>query len=63
MRHALATIVFMLLATAGFALTHEEVNSAIDHYYQLAGFNADGAPTPEVLKKLDIEWAVEHLPT
>jgi len=48
--------------TAGFALTHEEVDSAIDHYYKLAGFNADGAPTPETLKKHDIEWAAEYLP-
>lgn len=48
--------------TAGFALTHEEIDSAIDHYYKLAGFNADGAPTPEVLRKLDIEWAAEYLP-
>ncbi|MFT3895906.1 MAG: aldehyde ferredoxin oxidoreductase C-terminal domain-containing protein [Anaerolineales bacterium] len=48
--------------TAGFALTHEEVDSAIDHYYKLAGLNADGAPTPDVLKKLDLEWAAEYLP-
>ena len=48
--------------TAGFALTHEEVDSAIDHYYKLAGLNADGAPTPETLKKHDIEWAAEYLP-
>ena len=48
--------------TAGIALTHEEVDAAIDHYYKLAGLNADGAPTPEVLKKLDIEWAAEYLP-
>jgi aldehyde:ferredoxin oxidoreductase len=48
--------------TAGFALTHEEVDSAIDEYYKLAGFTADGAPTPEVLKKLGIEWAAEYLP-
>ena len=25
-------------------------------------FNSDGAPTPEVLKKLDIEWAAAYLP-
>ena len=25
--------------TAGFALTHEEVDSAIDHYYKLAGLD------------------------
>jgi aldehyde:ferredoxin oxidoreductase len=48
--------------TAGFALTHEEVDSAIDHYYKLAGLNADGAPTPETLKKHDIEWATQYLP-
>jgi aldehyde:ferredoxin oxidoreductase len=48
--------------TAGIAMTHEEVDSAIDHYYKLAGFNEDGAPTPEVLKNLDIEWAAEYLP-
>jgi aldehyde:ferredoxin oxidoreductase len=48
--------------TAGFALTHEEVDSAIDHYYKLAGFTADGAPTPEVLKELDLEWAAQYLP-
>ena len=48
--------------TAGFALTHEEIDSAIDHYYKLAGWNADGVPTPETLKKHDIEWAAEYLP-
>jgi len=48
--------------TAGFALTHEEVDSAIDHYYKLAGLNSDGAPTRETLKKHDVEWAAEYLP-
>jgi aldehyde:ferredoxin oxidoreductase len=48
--------------TAGIALTHEEIDSAIEQYYQLAGLNQDGAPTAENLKKLDIEWAAEHLP-
>ncbi len=48
--------------TAGFALTHEEVDSAIDAYYKMAGFNADGAPTRDGLKQLDIEWAAEYLP-
>jgi aldehyde:ferredoxin oxidoreductase len=48
--------------TAGFALTREEVDSAIDHYYKLAGLNSDGAPTLETLKKHDIEWAAEYLP-
>jgi aldehyde:ferredoxin oxidoreductase len=48
--------------TAGIALTHEEVDAAIDHYYQIAGFTSDGAPTAEGLKKLNIEWAAEYLP-
>jgi aldehyde:ferredoxin oxidoreductase len=48
--------------TAGIALTHEEIDSAIDHYYKLAGFTADGAPTPDGLKKLDLEWAAQYLP-
>jgi aldehyde:ferredoxin oxidoreductase len=48
--------------TAGFALTHEEVDSAIDQYYKLAGLNEDGAPTPETLTKHGVEWAAEYLP-
>jgi aldehyde:ferredoxin oxidoreductase len=48
--------------TAGFALTHEEVDSAIDHYYKLAGWTSDGVPTRATLKKHDIEWAAEYLP-
>ncbi len=48
--------------TAGFALTHEEIDSAIDTYYKLAGWTSDGAPTPDTLKKHDIEWAAEYLP-
>ncbi|MCJ7435861.1 MAG: aldehyde ferredoxin oxidoreductase C-terminal domain-containing protein, partial [Anaerolineales bacterium] len=48
--------------TAGFALTHEEVDSAIDHYYKLAGWTSDGVPTRATLKKHGIEWAAEYLP-
>ncbi|HEY5730519.1 MAG TPA: aldehyde ferredoxin oxidoreductase family protein [Anaerolineales bacterium] len=48
--------------TAGIALTHEELDSAIDEYYKLAGWTANGVPTPETLKKHDIEWAAEYLP-
>jgi aldehyde:ferredoxin oxidoreductase len=48
--------------TAGFALTHEEIDSAIDSYYKLAGWTSDGVPTKAVLTKLDIEWAAEYLP-
>jgi aldehyde:ferredoxin oxidoreductase len=48
--------------TAAIALTHEEIDSAIDEYYRLAGWTADGIPTREALKQLDIEWAAEFLP-
>lgn len=48
--------------TAGFVLTHEEVDSAINHYYKLAGWSSEGVPTRETLKKHDVEWAAEYLP-
>ena len=48
--------------TTGFALTHEEVDTAIDAYYKLAGWTANGAPTRAGLKNLDIEWAADYLP-
>ncbi len=49
--------------TAGFVLAQEEFDMALNHYYKLAGLNADGAPTRETLKKHDIEWAAEYLPS
>lgn len=48
--------------TAGFALTHEEVDHAIDHYYHLAGWTTDGVPTRDTLKQHDVEWAADYLP-
>ncbi len=48
--------------TAGVALDEAEINAAIEHYYRLAGWTADGIPTPAVLKDLDIEWAAAYLP-
>jgi aldehyde:ferredoxin oxidoreductase len=48
--------------TAGVALTHEEVESALDNYYKFAGWTSDGVPTRETLRKHDIEWAAEYLP-
>jgi aldehyde:ferredoxin oxidoreductase len=48
--------------TAGMALTHDEIESAIDEYYKLAGWTNDGVPTRETLQKHDIEWAAEYLP-
>ncbi len=48
--------------TAGFVLTQDEFDMALNHYYKLAGLNDDGAPTRETLKKHDVEWAAEYLP-
>jgi aldehyde:ferredoxin oxidoreductase len=48
--------------TAGIALTHEEMESAIDEYYRLAGWTPNGVPTRETLQKQDIEWAAQYLP-
>jgi aldehyde:ferredoxin oxidoreductase len=44
--------------TAGIALTHEEIESAIDEYYKLAGWTNNGVPTPETMERLDIAWAL-----
>ncbi|HUI90430.1 MAG TPA: aldehyde ferredoxin oxidoreductase family protein [Anaerolineales bacterium] len=44
--------------TAGIALTHEEIDSAIDEYYKMAGWTPNGIPTAETLKKLDLAWVV-----
>jgi len=42
--------------TAGVALTHEEIERAIDEYYRLAGWSPNGIPTPETLEKLELAW-------
>ncbi len=42
--------------TAGIALTHEEIEGAIDEYYRLAGWSPNGIPTQETLAKLDLGW-------
>lgn len=48
--------------TAGIALTHDEIESAKDEYYRLAGWTNNGLPTKESLTKLDLNWAVDLLP-
>ena len=48
--------------TAGIALIHEEIDGAIDQYYQMAGWTSEGVPTRETLKQHDIEWAADYLP-
>lgn len=48
--------------TAGMALEEGAYKTAIDQYYEFAGWTKNGIPTAEVLKKLEIEWAAEYLP-
>jgi aldehyde:ferredoxin oxidoreductase len=48
--------------TAGIGVTHEEMDSALDEYYRLAGFTSDGIPTSSTLSQLDLEWAAKYLP-
>jgi aldehyde:ferredoxin oxidoreductase len=44
--------------TAGIALTQEEIESAKDEYYKLAGWTNNGIPTRETMERLDIAWAL-----
>ena len=44
--------------TAGIALTHEEIESAIDEYYRLAGWTNHGIPTQQTMERLDLAWAL-----
>jgi len=44
--------------TAGIALTHEEIESAKDEYYKLAGWTDNGIPTSQTMERLDIAWAM-----
>lgn len=44
--------------TAGIALTPEEIESAKDEYYKLAGWTDNGVPTHETMERLDIAWAL-----
>jgi aldehyde:ferredoxin oxidoreductase len=43
--------------TAGIALTHEEMETALDEYYRLAGWTPSGVPTPQTLAELGLAWA------
>ncbi len=45
--------------TASVALTEAEMSTAQDTYYELSGWDkATGNPTPETLKRLELEWAL-----
>ncbi len=41
--------------TGGVALTHREVDAALDCYYSLMGWTREGVPTPAKLQELGIE--------
>jgi aldehyde:ferredoxin oxidoreductase len=47
--------------TAGFSVGEDEFKFALDEYYRLAEWTPNGIPTPEVLKKLDLDWATAYL--
>jgi aldehyde:ferredoxin oxidoreductase len=42
--------------TGGVALSAGQIDGAIDEYYRLAGWTADGQPTPEKLAALALDW-------
>lgn len=48
--------------TAGTALDPQEFEDALDLYYQLQGWTAEGIPTPAKMDDLGIRWAAEQLP-
>jgi len=48
--------------TADTALDPDQVETALDLYYQLMGWTSDGIPTRAKLADLDIEWAADYLP-
>lgn len=47
--------------TAGVALSHDEIEAAMDEYYRLAGWTQNGVPTKAALHGLDLDWAAELL--
>jgi aldehyde:ferredoxin oxidoreductase len=45
--------------TGGVALTEAEMSFAIEKYYELSGWDkATGNPTPETLRRLELDWAM-----
>lgn len=45
--------------TAGIALTHPEIEQALDEYYKMAEWTNNGVPTRAGLRSLDLEWAAD----
>ena len=48
--------------TAGVAVDRDKLEAALDLYYALLSWTANGVPTRAKLVDLGIPWAVEHLP-
>ncbi len=48
--------------TAGVKIDTAEFETALDLYYNINGWTADGVPTPEKLIDLGIEWVGDQLP-
>lgn len=48
--------------TGGVAIDPVEFEAALDEYYQLMGWTADGIPTPNRLEALGLGWLVDQLP-
>ncbi|MHB0859423.1 MAG: aldehyde ferredoxin oxidoreductase family protein [Anaerolineae bacterium] len=49
-------------ATDGVSIGVEEFETARAQYYQLAGWDEEGIPTPARLAQLGLSWATEYLP-
>jgi aldehyde:ferredoxin oxidoreductase len=47
--------------TAGVAVNPQEFEAALDLYYQLNGWTANGVPTPAKLADLGLAWAADQL--
>lgn len=48
--------------TAGEAVNRDEFESALDLYYSMLGWTANGIPTRAKLADLGISWAIDQLP-
>lgn len=42
--------------TDGVAISHEQLDGAIEEYYQMAGWDVEGQPVPAKLEELGIGW-------
>lgn len=48
--------------SAGQRITREELDTMLDEYYAVRGWDSRGIPTAETLQKLDLEFAVSDRP-